>query len=346
MQISIYPDRLRQFGEVENSIFYLVTNSSLINVFKIEKTKNYKDFRKVIYDPEDDFLSILQNKIEQPAHIFVITPQCLFESIPPNLLGTKRKLLIFACNSAPTSLESIKFFLRHGEKINPLEQEQIADKFFSDCESTNILQFVDSKYETVAKFNHFNEFYGWHEQSGMLGWGEQQIFPSGEIACFLVPLKGINQLPDIQFELNGEIALKGSPVVHSGSPSFLREDQERIYKKLSFLREHPIIAKLENGIIKGLRVTHPSVNPALEILEAIFMVDSRFRQVFEIGFAINNKIKIIPENSAMNEVYGGENGCVHFGLGMLPYTQYHIDLICPDIEVIGKNDKVIFASKQ
>jgi hypothetical protein len=343
-QILIYPSRFRQFGGVQDSTFYLVTNSYLIDVFKIEKDRDYKKLKRIAYDPGDSFLNILETQIYEPAHILVITPECLVESVPSQILGAKRKLLIFACHSAPTSLESIEYFLRAGEKTDPIEQEKIAEMFFEQCESTNYLKLIDTEYQTIAEFHHLNADYGWHEQLGRLNWGEQQIFPSGEIACFLVPLKGIDQLPDIQFDLNGEIPLRGYPIVHSGSPSFLREDQERIYKKLSTLKNHPVIAKVKNGIIIDIQATHPSVQPALEMLEAMFLVDSRFRQIFEIGFAINNQIQVIPKNSTMNEVYGGTKGCIHFGLGMLPYTQYHIDLICPKIKVLGKNDKIIFGN--
>ncbi|MFB2771318.1 hypothetical protein ACE1AT_18795 [Pelatocladus sp. BLCC-F211] len=342
--IPIYPSRFLQFGESEGSTFYLVTNSNLLNVFKIIPEKDYKDFKILTYDPGDSFTRILRDEINRPAHILVITPECLFESVHPNDLANDCKLLIFACNSAPTSIEAVEHFLRCGEKTNPEEQERIANKFFEQGESADVLKLIDEEYQTVAEFHHLNDIYGWHEQLGMLGWGEQQIFPSGEIACFLVPLKGIDKLPDLKFELNGEIPLKGYPVVHSGPPSFLREDQEQIYQKLSSFKDHAVIATVKDGIVVDIKATHSSAKPALEILEALFTVDSRFRQIFEIGFAINNYVEILPQNSAMNEVYGSENGCVHFGLGMLPYTQYHMDLICPNIKVLGKNDEVILGS--
>ncbi|BAZ33998.1 hypothetical protein NIES4074_65120 (plasmid) [Cylindrospermum sp. NIES-4074] len=345
-KITIYPSYFKQFGDAEGSTFYLVTNSSLLDVFLIEDDKKYKNFKVIVYDSDVSFIELLSKEIQEPAHILVIAPECLFESVHPNDLGPRRKLLIFACNSAPTSLEAIEHFLRCGEKTDPEEQEKVADRFFTQCESTHLLKLIDEEYQTVAEFLHLNEFYGWHEQLGVLEWGGQQIFPSGEIACFLVPLKGINKLPDIQFYLNGEIALRGYPVVHSGPPSFLREDQERIYQKLATFKDYPVIIKIEDGIVVDIKATHQSAKSALKMLEAMFMVDSRFRQIFEIGFAINRHVEIFPRNSAMNEVYGGEEGCVHFGFGMLPYTQYHLDLICPNIKVLNKDNEVIFGSNK
>lgn len=345
-KIPLYPSRIRQFGEAEGSTFYLVTNSLFLDVFTIKHDKNYKDFKTIVYNSNDSFRELLRKEIQEPSHILVIAPECLFESVHPNDLGSRRKLLIFACNSAPTSLEAVEHFLRCGEKTDPEEQEKIADRFFKQCEATNFLKLVDEEYQTVAEFHHLNESYGWHEQLGMLDWGGQQIFPSGEIACFLVPLKEISELPDIHFNLNGEIPLRGYPVVHSGPPSFLREDQERIYQKLATFKNYPIIVKVEDGIAVDIRATHQSAKPALEMLEAMFMVDSRFRQIFEIGFAINKYVEILPQNSAMNEVYGGEEGCVHFGFGMLPYTQYHLDIICPNIKVLNKDNEVMLGASK
>jgi len=49
----------------------------------------------------------------------------------------------------------------------------------------------------------------------------------------------------------------------------------------------------------------------------------------EIGFAHNVTLQLLDGNHAMNEVYGGLNegsdGCLHWGLGLTPYTQYHLD---------------------
>jgi hypothetical protein len=340
--IEIYPSLFRQFGDASESTFYLVTNSHLKDVFVIEEDTSYKDFKILIYDPGDDFVELLKGKTTEPAHIVVITPDCLIESVPPEHLGLRRKLLIFPCNSAPSSVEVIEHFLRCGENISPIEQERASDQFFLKCEGTKRLQFIDDIQETKAEFHHVREFYGWHEQLGTIDWGGQQVFPSGEISCFLVPLKGINKLPDAKFDLTGEIALKGYPVVHSGPPSFLREDQMRIYERLSTFKDYALIATVEKGTITALRSTHPNAEPALQMLEDLFVVDSRFRKIFEIGFSLKNSISIWDGNVAMNESYGGEKGCIHFGLGMLPFTQYHIDIVCPNTKVRNIENKTIF----
>lgn len=342
-KILIYPDRLRQFGNADNNIFCLISNPNIIDNFFIEKSEKYKQSIKLCIESHDDFIRAL-SELPDGSHILVISPYCLIQSVSPDKLSNK-KLLIFACNSAPTSLEAINYFLRAGEKTDPLEQETITFNFFNNLELEETLVLYDKKYQTKATFNHLLDDYGWHEQCGMLEWGQQQVFPAGEIACFLVPLKATEIDFSLRMEINGEIPLMGYPVLHSGPPSFLLTDQERIYQKLSTIKKHAVIAKITRGEIVDLIATDHTSKPAEEILKNMFLVDSRFRTIYEIGFAINYNIKPFEANNAMNEVSSGKDGTIHFGIGMLPYTQYHLDIVCPNLTVLGKNEKFIFGKK-
>ena len=74
-------------------------------------------------------------------------------------------------------------------------------------------------------------------------------------------------------------------------------------------------------------------------LEALFRIDSRYRKVWELGFAINTRHELLPGNTAMNETFGGTAGTLHFGLGLTPYTQYHLDIICPLTRVLSDRDE-------
>jgi hypothetical protein len=144
--------------------------------------------------------------------------------------------------------------------------------------------------------------------------------------------------------INGEVSLKGFTIVHTGKVSFLPTDQARIYKELSVLERHAAIAKIENGVITKLQATHPSVEPAKSILESLFTVDSRYASIWELGFGINTNLELWPENTAMNEVYGGDSGVVHWGLGLTPFTQYHLDIICPGTKVLSNTGEILIGS--
>ncbi|MFB2771317.1 hypothetical protein ACE1AT_18790 [Pelatocladus sp. BLCC-F211] len=340
-KIAIHPERLRQFGNGKESIFCVVSNSSLLEKIKIEHENNYKDYKIISYDKGDDFSKILSELIPEPAHILVIAPDCYFRSPEPQHLGQRRKLCIMACNSTPTSVEAIEHFLKCGENTDPYEQEKISEQFFNKGEAASHLKFVDEEYNTVAIFQHLDDRIQWHEQVGQLQWGEQQLFPSGEISVLPVEIFTLNL--NVKLDISGKIALKGIPVLHSGTPSFLPNDQERIFQALYTMRNHTVIASVHEGVITNIETSDPAAQPAIDMLQAMFDVDSRYRIIIEIGFGVNRHLELFSGNSAMNEVYANNiNGTVHFGLGLIPHTQYHLDIICPSIKVFSDNDELIF----
>jgi hypothetical protein len=52
-------------------------------------------------------------------------------------------------------------------------------------------------------------------------------------------------------------------------------------------------------------------------------------------------MEVILDNRTPNEVYGHKNGCIHWGLGLTPRTQYHLDIICPNTIVVNEKGTVI-----
>lgn len=343
-QIDIHPDRIKVLGDDDASAFCLVTNSEYVDRFRIVDSGAYPETMILPLDDDDGFEDLLRAKIPERAHILTILPECLLHSVAKDDLG-QRKLLIMACRSGRTDLAGIEHFLRGGEKTDPAEQEAFADRFFEMGESADFLTLVDDDYGTSARFDHLDDRYEWHEQLGTLEWGGQQVYPAGEIACFLVPLK-VEQLDQsVRFDINGRLALRGQLIVQSGPPSFLVEDQERIYQRLATVQKHAVLAEVEAGEVVRVEATHWHCEPAAEMLEALFAVDSRFRRVYEVGFAFNPYVEPLPGNVAMNEVCGGERGQLHVGLGMLPHTQYHLDLFLAGTKVLGRDGEVMFGGK-
>jgi hypothetical protein len=171
----------------------------------------------------------------------------------------------------------------------------------------------------------------WFEQSGGLQWGEQVMGPGGEIS--VLPLGFAEFSASRRLPINGEIALRGQPIVHGGAASFLRADQARLFQAINCLHEHALIATLRNGVVTKLSATHPRVQPALQLLNALCSIDSRYAILWEIGFGLNTTLSMLPGNHAMNEVYGGSHGVLHWGLGLTPHTQYHLDFLCPSAQV-------------
>src|SRR2546421_13038429 len=337
--IVVYPSRLRQFGPPEGSPFCFVTNSELADRFRVEPDGAYAGYESLTFDEGESFEDLLARRIPEPAHVFVSSPNAFFQSPPPDRIGPRRKLMAMACNSTPTPMEVVEHFLRVIERTDPKEQQAFADRFFERVEAADHLEMVDEACGTRAVFEHFSQDYEWNQQAGPIDWGTQQIAPSGEISVLPINILKFNQA--LRLTINGELAFRGQPILLSGTPSFSREDQARIYEKLARMRDHAVIRAVSDGTITEIRPSHPDVASTARMMQAMFEVDSRYRIVWEIGFALNTSLTILPGNYAMNEVYGGTEGALHWGLGLTPYTQYHLDIICPGVRVVGPGGDLV-----
>ncbi|MET7878942.1 hypothetical protein ABZS52_18670 [Micromonospora profundi] len=336
--VIVDPDKLRQFGSAEGAVFCLVTNPEFKDDIVIAKSGRYDDYLTVPLHRGERFEDIL-SRIPEPSHIFGVSPAAFFESPSDEVLGPRRKVLAMACNSTPTTLDEIRHFLDVMERTSPEEQDGFSDTFFELLEESDHLVYVDAKRNTTATLQHLDETLVWNQQAGAIGWGEQQIVPAGEISVLPIDIREFEE--DLHLPLEGEITIRGYPILHSGTPSFSRADQQRIYQELSGLRQHAVVARVENGVITDIRPDSPGAQRAVDMLNAMFEVDSRYRIVWEMGHALNTALEIIDGNHAMNETYGATHGCLHWGLGLTPYTQYHLDIISPDTTVRTSNGIIV-----
>ena len=342
MLIEFDASRLSAFGDSKDSVFCLITSRELAGIFVVNPGPNYSKSEILTFDGNMDFGHFVVDQVPLNSHVLTVLPNAYVRSPSPAELGPQRKLAVMACASTPTSVEAIAHFLAMGERSDPEEENRRADAFFTRGQETESLSFTDDRFGTVATFRHLEESLVWHEQAGSLGWGEQQLFPSGEVSVLSVSVFG--QDIDRTLDIEGEIALCGAAILHSGTPSFLPEDQQRIYQELTTLADHAVILELKDGRVTSVHETSRAAAPAARMLEKMMDVDSRYAILLEIGFGINSTIELFPGNTAMNEVYGGRSGAVHFGLGLTPYTQYHLDVICPHIKVLGTEGQVLFGA--
>lgn len=336
--ITVDPDKLRQFGSPEDAVFCLVTNPEFKDDIVVKKSGRYRDYITVPLHQGERFEDILPN-IPEPSHIFGVSPAAFFESPMSEVLGPRRKVLAMACNSTPTTLELIAHFLDVMERTSPEEQDSFSDTFFELLDEANHLVYVDRKRGTSATLQHLEDTLVWNQQAGALEWGQQQIVPAGEISVLPISITEFEE--DLRLPLEGDIVIRGYPILHSGTPSFSRADQARIYRELSVLNQHAIVCRVESGAITDIRPDTPGAKPAVDMLNAMFAVDSRYRIVWEMGHALNTELELVVGNHAMNEVYGGTQGCLHWGLGLTPFTQFHLDIISPDTTVYTDGGTVV-----
>lgn len=332
----INPGKLSQFGDASGCTFCLVTNPSLIDRVRLVQDAAYVDYMVLPFAGDNQaFARLMAEEVPDDAHVLVMSPDHFFQSPDPEVIGPRRKLLGMACNSTPTDIDTLRHFIRCIEATDARQQEEFSDRFFELAERGETLEYRDAEHGTVAVLRLFDRELVWNQQAGFLDWGDQQIVPAGEISVLPIEITDFDE--QLSLPLDGEIVLGGYPILHSGTPSFSRRDQRRIHDRLWTLTGHGVRARVADGLITDISPTDPEAAGIVEMLEAMFEVDSRYRIVWEIGHALNTTLDILPGNHAMNEVYGGSSGCLHWGLGLTPYTQYHLDVISPGTVVT--NDK-------
>lgn len=329
--IRIRPRRLRQLGEPENAAFVLVTSAEFTDAVSIDESEGGYSSHLIRTFDGGDFAAFLREQVPEHANVLVMAPGLFFQSPRQEDVGPRRKLLAMACNSTPTDLASLTHFLRCIELTDPDAQEQFSEDFFAAAEDGEYLEYRDARYDTVAVLRHFDRELVWNQQAGFVGWGEQQIVPAGEIS--VLPIDIVEFDEDLSLPLDGEIVIQGFPILHNGTPSYTRNDQARIHDALWGLTNDAVKATVVNGAITGLEPLGDAARPVVSMLEAMFATDSRYRTVWEIGHAVNTTHELLPGNHAMNEVYGGTRGCLHWGIGLTPFTQYHLDIVSPGTTV-------------
>lgn len=338
--IVVDPARVGQFGPPEGATFCLVTNPELRDAFAVRTEARYASLDVVATRDDVEFEDLIRD-LPEPAHVLVISPNRFFESPPDDVIGPRRKLVAMACNSTPTTLDTIRHFLGVVERTSSDDQDRFAEHFFGLVEEADELRIVNRAVGTELVFQHFSDEvdYVWNQQGGSLDWGEQQILPSGEISVLPVEIRSFGE--DLRLVLDGELTFHGHPILHNGTPSFTRPDQARVHAELEAMQHTPLVATVKDGHITDVRATGAAGAPAQRMLEALMEVDSRYRKVWEIGFAHNVALDLLAGNHAMNEVYGGDRGCLHWGLGLTPYTQYHLDVISPGTEVLTDTGELV-----
>lgn len=315
--------------------FYVVTNPELIGEIELIRDGGYRDGRVIPWPDEQSFEQLLAAEIPEPACVVVLSPRRFFRS-PPNI--GRRKVMVFACASTPTSLGVLSDFVTAAGRISPEREEDRANKFFERARAAELLRIEDPRTSTRARFWHLDDSYEWHQQAGLLAWGDQQIVPSGELSATpggIMEFDGSRRLT-----ITGTLALHGPVIVHGGATVDL-EDQARVHAALDALTRHPVVATLELGEIVSLRAVDDGGRVAAEMFEELFRSDPRYRVVQEIGFGINDSFEVGPGNVGMNKPYGGTHGVMHFGLGLIPTTRYAFTFLAPGSLVIGQGDEVL-----
>ncbi len=340
--VIIDPEKIKHFGDETSKCFAFVTDNDLIDMFEILDNGRYPEIKKLSVSKETDINHLIEEDIPEYSHILVVCPNTFLTSPDYECLKNK-KMIVIPCASTPTKLDDIKGLLATIEKTDPVEEESDVETFFSIGRESTELSFVNNKYSTKATFKHLSDGYEWNVQAGRIGWGEQQIAPSGEIS---VTPKSIMEFDsESTLDINGELTIGGPVIMHCGTPLYLEDDRTRIHNCMNIFNDSPIIVTVENGKVVHIRETDERGKQGVEMLRTLIAIDSRYAILWECGFGINKHHVLRDGNIGMNETHGSNKGVSHWGLGLTPYTQYAFIFLCLDTSVIGSDDKYLVRSK-
>lgn len=102
-----------------------------------------------------------------------------------------------------------------------------------------------------------------------------------------------------------------------------------MFSGLREMASHPAQATVSHGVVEELVPLGPRTN-FVKQLDHLLRTDENYRKIHEIGFGLNpSRGFFLNENFLPNEMRLG----VHFGLGLTPYTDFHLDLVCVPIAV-------------
>jgi hypothetical protein len=329
------------FGQDQGVPFYLITSPALAAHLTVECERHVA--AGVLILEADDALQRVIATVPENSHILVVSPDSFISSLSPDAIG-RRKVGVLAANSTPCPPDAVAHFLAAAEATDAAQQVVWSRAFFEALNATEWLSIRNDDHGVEATFAFRDPGNKWFFQGGHLGWGQQQIVPSGEIS--VLPTSHGKFDVTRRLKIDGEIALTGYAILHSGRPSFLREDQQRLYEALQPLEHGAVICTVRDGVIRATRASSPIVEDSRRHLEAMFMVDSRYRLIWELGLGINRELPRLPGNYAMNETYGGSSGILHWGLGLTPYTQYHLDVLSPGTTIVDQSGRELLEGRE
>lgn len=321
----VRPSRYQQF-EDQDRPFFLVTDADLVDEFEIDGKGEI-----IALDRHSGLAGTLAATPEA-ANILVAAPGAFLGELTSRELAARR-ILTVPCGSTPVTADDLRALIPVIERTDVAAQERRAEAFFSAVEECSEVTITDRSRGTSCALRPEEAEGEWHQQAGVLGDGEQQIAPSGELAVFAGSISEFDRAS--RLPLSGEIAVRGPVIVHGGYDPDLADEQEDLHLRLSVLSQVPVIFGIDNGLITscGPGTESDHATEAANAINRLLDAEDGYRIVWELGFGINSELDIRPGNRGPNEVFGGRYGVVHLGLGLTPSTRFALTFLCPDSTV-------------
>ncbi|MEU2868486.1 hypothetical protein ABZ769_04685 [Streptomyces olivoreticuli] len=287
---------------------------------------------------------LLAQHVPPGAHVLVACPGRFLASPGPRELGDRR-LVVLPAGSTPLTAGHVRYLLQTAAHTDIARQEAMAEEFFDRAGTTERLLITDDDAGTEAEFDLTSPDCVWNQQAGVLGDGEQQIFPPGKLSATAAEITTFSA--DARLSgLTGALTLRGWPVVHRGADPDDAPGQQRLFEALAPLVNLPVRLDVAGGLITGVTPGQPSAAPAARALEELLSAEPLYRTIWELGFGINTDTEIVPANCGPNEVYGAGHGVVNLGLGVTPTTRFALAFLMPRSSLLTSDGTALLGARK
>ena len=311
-------------------LFLLVTSPRIRETLRVENRRELRleEFTWLGPDSRADVIATLRDVTAagQRCSVLWIAEDEFEHYLEEDLESAKLAAVSFFSN--PYSPGSLDRYLRLLGATDYDRELEIEARLLDLLENGRRVVFRSPRFGTSAVFEHHASEH-WFSLHGALHFGQQTVLPTGELAT-LTDESG-QFTTETPFEVNGEIVLKGQPIVHRGNRGVTPDETESMFDALAHMQKHAVILRVDRGFVHEVVSPTSGLNPLHVVIDAILKADDRYRKIHEIGFGTNPLCaRMAPTNFFANERWPG----VHCGFGLGGYTPFHLDLACTELDVL------------
>ncbi|MEU7132503.1 hypothetical protein [Streptomyces sp. NPDC046261] len=324
LPVDITASDFGQFGDPSGT-FCLITDEAGLKTIHCRPGKGYERVLHLALPPGQSLGELLAAHVPADADVLVACPGRFIESTRG--IGARR-LSVLPAGSTPLTAGHVRYFLTSAARTDVAGQEAAAEEFFEHAGAADRLLITDDVAGTEAEFDHSVGECVWNQQAGVLGPGEQQVFPAGKLSVTAAEITVFS--PGARLAgLRGTLTLRGWPIVHRHADAADEPEQRRLFEALTPLVSHAVHLEVSGGVIDRVTPADAGARPAAGALETLLTAEPLYRTIWELGFGINTGTEVIPANCGPNEVYGARHGVLNLGVGVTPTTRFALAFLCP-----------------
>ncbi|WP_416966752.1 hypothetical protein [Streptomyces sp. 4F14] len=332
-----------QFGDPADT-FCLITSERYGAALSLLPGDGCSRVLRLTLPPRTRIGELIAGHTPEDAHVLAVCPGRFLDSPSVQELGA-RKLAVLPAGSTPLTDEHVAYFLRGAARTDVARQTRTAEEFFDLVGDSERLTIVDDVSGTEAEFDHTAGDVVWNQQAGVLEPGDQQIFPPGKLSVTAADITTFEADARL-VGLNGDLTLRGWPIVHRHEDPADGPDQQRLFEALSPLVANAVTLSVVAGRIEAVTPQTAAAAPAAAELDKLLTDDPRYRVIWELGFGINTGTEVIPANCGPNEVYGATGGVVNLGLGVTPTTRFALAFLCPRSSLVASDGTAVLGARK